>query len=1117
MATVEEKSMVPTVIIGVGGTGAEILARVRRLVEETYGSLKNFPIISFLLIDTDKDYKIASPEAGGTPLKDKEKHWARVGGRQVNEMLADMDNYPWINSWFPNELERNLTSLEAGAGQIRACGRFALFCNYHAIRDKFREAVSRIKGKENFMLDRYQMKVNTNAINVFVTGSLSGGTGSGMLIDIGYCVRDWIKEEGTPTVTALAPMPNAFAGISVGDRVLANGYAAMMELSYFSDYRTEYAVQFSNNLSDEIRSNRPPFDFTYLVGTKNGESDFTLEQIREAIAQNIFLDMTSDFSPHKRSIRDNIKGSWAAADPGGRGYPKNFMSFGLSTIEIPIAHIRMSLANRLAKDLIGWWLNESVQLPPQMLDLVRGDLLKKMRLTEAELIADVSSAQDRPYLQVVSQWVNDIRNEIATENWLQCTQQGVNMMGSERGKILDFIGEYLQPKVDSYRADHFRELSPDERLHGDYLQRMYNNRDESIRRGRKALDEEFYAMLSDRTRGPKFADAFIVTVRQVFNDMEEKFRRERDSIWSSKEVERQEQYERALADINEFKQKFGVTKQSKMEEYSESALNGLEGSLVATIQRKARDLALDTIAQLRDHLVMLERRFNRYVQRLTIARDYFQNQGRQDADGADALVVNGIKLYDRNELNNLYQDLIEQFAGASESNKSEYQRGLDSLCSTLSDDILQQASPLWKQTRRADEVMQLFDITEIPDVEEEDLREIIFERNKQVIDYAPENSRVRKDLAACDRLFKLYNDNAEITNNLRIAYNKSQPFIRINTAITSGKDAGFTPAKNINVALLGGRNTTDPAAQKMLPLIKEFVGNEEDIKPLGEPERYRIVFVQEMGGFSLRAIDGMRELRQSYQDWRGQSIVAKRAQLKGESRDLPIPVHIQKEPPFWDIFPEDPTIFKLVVLCRALGVLRLERNQRTKENAVRYVRQTAIGAENVDLASSWEEVAQVLEVDACRQDRQECDRQSKQILTSAETPQQKQVLFQQFLDYLASRALEVQGGKDSPEYKRESTIILDAIEQYELKTEEREPVLEKESPKVIDAVLVPPPELQPQDDPIPATPPVTETKAAPATQKSDLMAQLKQLANFKEQGVLSEEEFQAAKRKLLGL
>ncbi len=67
--TVIEKSMVPTVLVGVGGTGAEILSRVRRFVEETYDSLDKFPLISFLWIDTDKGYKITNPEAAGRILK----------------------------------------------------------------------------------------------------------------------------------------------------------------------------------------------------------------------------------------------------------------------------------------------------------------------------------------------------------------------------------------------------------------------------------------------------------------------------------------------------------------------------------------------------------------------------------------------------------------------------------------------------------------------------------------------------------------------------------------------------------------------------------------------------------------------------------------------------------------------------------------------------------------------------------------------------------------------------------------------------------------------------------------------------------------------------------------
>ncbi len=93
-AAVEEKSMVPTVLVGIGGTGNEILSRLRRLIEESYGSLSNFPIVSFLVVDTDKDYKISNPEAAGSAFKDNEKHWARVSGKQVQEMVSDMDRYP---------------------------------------------------------------------------------------------------------------------------------------------------------------------------------------------------------------------------------------------------------------------------------------------------------------------------------------------------------------------------------------------------------------------------------------------------------------------------------------------------------------------------------------------------------------------------------------------------------------------------------------------------------------------------------------------------------------------------------------------------------------------------------------------------------------------------------------------------------------------------------------------------------------------------------------------------------------------------------------------------------------------------------------------------------------
>jgi hypothetical protein len=357
----------------------------------------------------------------------------------------------------------------------------------------------------------------------------------------------------------------------------------------------------------------------------------------------------------------------------------------------------------------------------------------------------------------------------------------------------------------------------------------------------------------------------------------------------------------------------------------------------------------------------------------------------------------------------------------------------------MTEDILKDTSPLWKQTRQADEVMQLFDFTQLPDVNYGDFQEKIRERVRLVVQHAPKQSRLIGELAACDRLFKtLQNDSEDIRSNIRIVYQKSQPLMVLSQAAMTGSDGGFTPAVNTKVAIVGGRNSSNSAAMKLLPFLVERVASEDAITPLGELERHRIVFVQEIGGFSLRCISGMRELQRSYQHWKGQAVEANRAKLRGESRDLPIPVHIQKEPPFWDVFPEEPEVFQLVLQGRALGILRLERNRNTQENVIRYTRKTVTGTENMDIASSWEEVVQVLEVPACRPDKEEIQKQLTLKFSEADGVNTKRLLYDEFMTYLKQRELELEklGGSDSPDYKREATIIQNVITFQKLKIDE---------------------------------------------------------------------------------
>ena len=177
--------MTPTVVIGIGGTGKEILIKIRRMIVETYGSLEELPIVSFLHIDTEQNAKVSEPQVvlkQDISLSPSEQIWAKVDNAKA--MLNHLSSYDYLADWFPPQL-KGTDSILAGAGQIRALGKFAFSVNYQAIKNSFNNAKARITGHEKFMLDRWGVQMDKGT-NIFVVCSLSGGTGSGMMLDLAY-------------------------------------------------------------------------------------------------------------------------------------------------------------------------------------------------------------------------------------------------------------------------------------------------------------------------------------------------------------------------------------------------------------------------------------------------------------------------------------------------------------------------------------------------------------------------------------------------------------------------------------------------------------------------------------------------------------------------------------------------------------------------------------------------------------------------------------------------------------------------------------------------------------------------------------------------------------------
>ena len=167
---------------------------------------------------------------------------------------------------------------------MRALGKFAFTANYPQIKTAFQYAKQKIVGHEKFMLDRWQVELD-KGINIFVVCSFSGGTGSGMFLDLAYNLRDWIPASEIPQSSAYLMLPGAFSGL--GDRVVANAYSALMELNHYSRNDTRFEAQYSVSGSDRISSNSGqdvPFNFCYLVGNSNDK--VTLPTIGSGASQS---------------------------------------------------------------------------------------------------------------------------------------------------------------------------------------------------------------------------------------------------------------------------------------------------------------------------------------------------------------------------------------------------------------------------------------------------------------------------------------------------------------------------------------------------------------------------------------------------------------------------------------------------------------------------------------------------------------------------------------------------------------------------------------------------------------------------------------------------------------
>jgi hypothetical protein len=317
----------PTVVIGLGGTGYGALLKLKKRFVDAYGSVP--PIVQFLSIDTTENMTLADPQDGDTRLSNDEVYVLHV---VAPSGLLNGTN-PHIVEWWPPEVPTQ--AIIAGAGQVRARGRLALFAKADEVYARIRRAVDdvrNIRNQKQMFADQFQV-ASRGGVEVHIVSSVAGGTGSGTILDVAFMARDIIGSDEQSNFTGVLLLPGIFTRYAGVALVKPNAYGALKEIEYLSTMKESLQIDYGVRRVDV---NRPPFDVVYLIDSINEQGRVVTEQqdLLGLVADGMYVQIGSQIGIDSANAVDNIKTQIATA---GRvkGRSPQYCSFGVASLTMP--------------------------------------------------------------------------------------------------------------------------------------------------------------------------------------------------------------------------------------------------------------------------------------------------------------------------------------------------------------------------------------------------------------------------------------------------------------------------------------------------------------------------------------------------------------------------------------------------------------------------------------------------------------------------------------------------------------------------------------------------------------------------------------------------------------
>lgn len=368
----------PTLIIGLGGTGFNIVSKYKSLCSEEFeGDIPSS--VKFLCIDFDSASKNKDSYYGyfkeDSLLKaegDRSDEWVRISsGRTIDyeDKMRNPGERADLRFFEDNPAEKKLLldtigsfDLTDGAGQKRVLGKIGSSYgpNYDRVLAKVKEVIRPL------LTVNIDGTANWHTLTIHVVNSFSGGAGAGMFLDVLFMLSnlDILKTKNKRLeLLTFNVMPDIFDGIANvnPDLIEPNAFAAITELEY-AYHNVESFVPTHHSSPIGTSAKLPKANFLINSSSYNG-STVKMHSLLRSVASVMFdLSLsTSGLDTQWSNFQSNMSGSV-------KGKRRIFCSLGFNEVLFRTERIRRYALEKTVQKAFNEYNESETKTPTKEVD-----------------------------------------------------------------------------------------------------------------------------------------------------------------------------------------------------------------------------------------------------------------------------------------------------------------------------------------------------------------------------------------------------------------------------------------------------------------------------------------------------------------------------------------------------------------------------------------------------------------------------------------------------------------------------------------------------------------------------------------------------------------------------